>query len=149
MLVVRLVYVFSLLIALTFADDFTYPPKFGAIGEYVSNLNFTVGQTITLEWDSSATSELSFWLVQDDSGSQCTFQSNAQCARIASKSFCITLLRNSPLTVWQCRFSERWQHVLDRQSHVHRQRRYLLYHRVRYTEPHEWRDTASFQYALF
>jgi len=65
-------------------DSFTFPPVFGTIGEYISDLSFTVGQTITLEWKSSSIQDLTFWLVQDVGGSQCTFQSSAQCAKIAT-----------------------------------------------------------------
>lgn len=85
MLALSLILLLSLVLAFTSADEFTYPPKFGAIGEYVSNLNFTVGERVTLEWEAEGTNDLSLWLVQDVGGEQCTFQSNAMCARIASK----------------------------------------------------------------
>ncbi|KAF1981927.1 hypothetical protein K402DRAFT_425002 [Aulographum hederae CBS 113979] len=64
-------------------DEFTYPPRYGAGGEYISNLEFIVGDTITLQWESSATDDLTFWLVQDATGKQCQFQSNAECVKIA------------------------------------------------------------------
>ncbi|KAL9114264.1 MAG: hypothetical protein Q9227_001686 [Pyrenula ochraceoflavens] len=86
---------FPALFSLTIAqnepcDEFTYPPTFGAVGEYDSDLKFTVGQQITLKWKSldngqDAGDEVSIWLMEDDDGGTCEFQSAANCAQIAQK----------------------------------------------------------------
>jgi hypothetical protein len=74
------------ILPLVIADQFTYPPTYGAAGEYYSNLQFTTGQRITLTWDATTSdSSLGIWLMQDQVNPplQCIFQSNALCAQIA------------------------------------------------------------------
>ncbi|KAI9788518.1 MAG: hypothetical protein M1816_006858 [Peltula sp. TS41687] len=77
---------FLLLLAFAIAEDiFTYPPNFGAIGDYSPNLAHAVGQRIVLTWEGTSSSDtaLSFWLVQDTNAGDCVFQSNAKCKKIA------------------------------------------------------------------
>ena len=70
--------------ALVLAEDvFLFPPNFGQVGEYVSNLNFTVGQNLPLSWKSTAGGQLSLWLFQDSDQGVCALQSKANCALIA------------------------------------------------------------------
>jgi hypothetical protein len=80
--------IFGFILPVAIADQFTFPPAPGAAGAYISDVGFTVGQQMTFEWDNTTgTSPVSFWLIQDDSLGECSFQADAQCQLIGSEYF--------------------------------------------------------------
>jgi hypothetical protein len=148
---IALILLLSLVAFLCEADQFPYPPQQGAIGEIISDLSFTVGQTIAMEWTSSSLGDLSFWLVRDASGSQCTFQSNAQCARIAGKSdtvYAAYINRGKAcrlsLMYIQCR--RIMVACPDRQQTEHGRpaQRYLLHQCILHLGSNKWRGPTAF-----
>ncbi|GFF69644.1 hypothetical protein IFM60648_02972 [Aspergillus lentulus] len=65
------------------ADVFIFPPQNGYTGEYISNLAFTVGQSIDIKWKSGCDEPIQFWLMKDFNGGDCQFQRDALCSQIA------------------------------------------------------------------
>ncbi|PKX93396.1 uncharacterized protein P174DRAFT_422399 [Aspergillus novofumigatus IBT 16806] len=65
------------------ADVFIFPPQNGYTGEYISNLAFTVGQSIDIKWKSGCDQSIQFWLMKDFNGGDCQFQRDALCSQIA------------------------------------------------------------------
>jgi hypothetical protein len=73
------------------ADSFIYPPTFGQVGQYSSDLIFTVGQQITLKWDNTtSTDSLSLWLMQDDNNGDYCFQAFTQCQQMTGEQFSLS-----------------------------------------------------------
>ncbi|KAH3513410.1 hypothetical protein KXW24_006425 [Aspergillus fumigatus] len=64
-------------------DVFLFPPQSGYTGEYISNLAFTVGQSIDIKWKSGCDESIQFWLMKDSNGGDCQFQRDARCSQIA------------------------------------------------------------------
>ena len=69
------------------ADVFMFPPQNGYTGEYISNLAFTVGQSIDIKWKSGCDESIQFWLMKDFNGGDCQFQRDALCSQIAGETF--------------------------------------------------------------
>jgi hypothetical protein len=69
-------------------NGFTYPPRAGDTGEYISDLVFTVGQEISLKWTLEYDSTVDFWLLQDTAGdgNGCPLSYSRLCGRIARMS---------------------------------------------------------------
>jgi hypothetical protein len=66
-------------------DVFIFPPQNGYTGEYISNLAFTVGQSIDIKWKSGCDESIQFWLMKDSNGGDCQFQRDALCSQIAGE----------------------------------------------------------------
>lgn len=64
-----------------------FPPQNGYTGEYISNLAFTVGQSIDIKWKSGCDESIQFWLMKDFNGGDCQFQRDALCSQIAGETF--------------------------------------------------------------
>lgn len=66
-------------------DVFLFPPQSGYTGKYISNLAFTVGQSIDIKWKSGCDESIQFWLMKDSNGGDCQFQRDARCSQIAGE----------------------------------------------------------------